>query len=48
MKLYADRLGMLAFLGNISLSMVGPGPFKIVPFLDVNNGLSALNNGNYC
>jgi hypothetical protein len=48
MKLYADRLGMLAFLGNISLSMVEPGLFNIIPILDVNNGLSALNNGNYC
>lgn len=48
MKLYVDKLGMLAILSNISLSMVEPALFNIIPILDVNNGSSALNNGNYC
>jgi hypothetical protein len=47
MKLYANKLGMLALLSNISLSMVTSDPFNMIPILDVNNGLSALNNGNY-
>lgn len=38
---------MLAFLSNISLSMITSGPFNMIPSLVVNNGLSALNNGNY-
>lgn len=47
MKLYANRLGMLAFLSNISLSMVTSDLFNMILILDVNNGLSTLNNGNY-
>ena len=46
MKLYANRLGMLA-LSNISLSMVTSDLFNMILILDVNNGLSTLNNGNY-
>jgi hypothetical protein len=47
MKLYANRLRMLAFLSNMSLSVVTSGPFIMIPIVDVNNVLSALNNGKY-
>jgi hypothetical protein len=47
MKSYANKLGMLAFLSNIIMSMVTSDPFHLIPIPDVNNGLSALNNGNY-
>jgi len=36
MKLYANKLGLLAFLSNISLSMVISDPFNMMPILDVN------------
>jgi len=36
MKLYANKLGMLALLSNISLSMVTSDPFNMIPILDVN------------
>lgn len=39
MKLYANKLGLLAFLSNISLSVVTSGPFNMInmiPILDVN------------
>ena len=46
-KLHANKLGTLAFLSNISLSMVTSDPFNMIPILDVNNGPPALNNGNH-
>ena len=38
---------MPAFLSNINQSMLTSSPFSMIPILDVNNGLSALNIGNY-
>ena len=37
MKLYANKLGLLAFLSNISLSMVTSDPFNMMPILDSDN-----------